>query len=105
MKGMSPITNPTIAVVKVRYETFVDSYKFQKTLQKSSERALLDLNDQRRIADNIITQIWNEVEAAYGELPEDIRRDKAADYGVVYVFRKNELPGLSVLQNVQLSLI
>jgi hypothetical protein len=105
MKGMSPITNPTIAVVKVRYENFVDSYKFQKTLQKSSERALLDLNDQRRIADNIITQIWNEVEAAYGELPEDIRRDKAADYGVVYVFRKNELPSLSVLQNVQLSLI
>jgi hypothetical protein len=105
MKGMSPITNPTIAVVKVRYENFVDSYKFQKTLQKSSERALLDLNDQRRTADNIITQIWNEVEAAYNELPEDIRRDKAADYGVVYVFRKNELPSLSVLQNVQLTLI
>ncbi|MFN8206886.1 MAG: hypothetical protein U0T82_05680 [Bacteroidales bacterium] len=105
MKGMSPITNPTIAVVKVRYENFVDSYKFQKTLQKSSERALLDLNEQRRIADSIITQIWNEVEAAYNDLPEEIRRDKAADYGVVYVFRKNELPSLSVLQNVQLTLI
>jgi hypothetical protein len=105
MKGMSPITNPTIAVVKVRYENFLDSYKFQKTLQKSSERALTDLNDQRKIADGIITQIWNEVEASYNDLPEEMRRDKAAEYGVVYVFRKNELPGLTVLQNVQLTLI
>ena len=33
-KGLTPISNPTIAVVKVRYEQFMDAYNFQKTLQK-----------------------------------------------------------------------
>lgn len=90
-KGRSPITNPTIAVVKVRYEQFMDSYKFQKTLQKNYHRALDKLAKMRTTADEIILQVWNEVENHYSDLSDDERRNNSVDYGVTYVFRKNEL--------------
>ena len=89
--GMSPITNPTIAVVKVRYEKFMEAYKNQKNLQTTNNRALKELADLRPVADSIILQIWNEVEESFKDLPDDLRREKAAEYGLVYIFRKNEL--------------
>jgi hypothetical protein len=90
-KGMSPITNPTIAVVKVRYEKFLEAYRNQKNLQISNNRSLKELADSRPVADDIILQIWNEVEESFKDLPDDLRREKAMEYGLVYVFRKNEL--------------
>jgi hypothetical protein len=90
-EGRSLITNPTIAVVKVRYENFLDSYKFQKMLQKNHQRAQDKLDDLRIKADEIIINIWNEVEDFYKNEPEDLRREKAKNYGLVYVYRKNEL--------------
>jgi len=90
-KGMSPITNPTIAVVKVRYEKFLEAYRNQKNLQVSNNRSLKELADLRPIADDIILQTWNEVEESFKDLPDDLRREKAMEYGLVYVYRKNEL--------------
>lgn len=95
-KGRSPITNPTIAVVKVRYEQFIDSYKFQKTLQKNYHRALDKLAEMRNTADEIILQVWNEVEEHFMDLSDDERRKNASEYGVSYVFRKNELQKLNL---------
>ncbi len=95
-KGRSPITNPTIAVVKVRYEQFIDSYKFQKTLQKNYHRALDKLAEMRNTADEIILQVWNEVEEHFSDLSDEERRNKASEYGVSYVFRKNELQKLDL---------
>jgi len=91
-KGRSPITNPTIAVVRVRYEQYIDAYKFQKTLQKNYHRALEKLSDMRTTADEIILQVWNEVEIYFEGLPYEERRKKAETYGLNYVFRKGELP-------------
>lgn len=90
-KGMSPITNPTIAVVKVRYEKFLEAYHNQKNLQQVNNRSLKELADLRPLADDIILQTWNEVEESFKDLPDDLRREKAMEYGLVYVFRKNEL--------------
>lgn len=90
-KGMSPITNPTIAVVKVRYEKFLEAYRNQKNLQISNNRSLKELADLRPVADDIILQTWNEVEESFKDLPDDLRREKAMEYGLVYVYRKNEL--------------
>ncbi len=98
-KGMSPITNPTIAVVKVRYDQFLEAHNYQKVLQQNTQRMLSQLNDLRVKADEIILNIWNEVEEHFKDLPDDERREKAAEYGVVYVYRKNELKGISLLNN------
>jgi hypothetical protein len=90
-KGGSPITNPTIAVVKVRYEKFLDAYNLHKTLIKKTLEYSDKTNQMRKEADEIILQIWNEVEAKHSSLPEEIRRKESEDYGLVYFFRKNEV--------------
>ena len=97
-KGQSPITNPTIAVVKVRYENFVDAYNHQRILQQNTARSLVELDSLRTKADELILNIWNEVEDYFKDLSDDERRERAKEYGLVYVYRKNELQGLQLLE-------
>ena len=99
MKGHSSVTNPTIAVVKVHYDNFLEAYKFQKMLQKNHARALNNLADIRNESDDIILNIWNEVEESYNNLPEDLKREKAQKYGLVYVYRKNEIGRISLFKD------
>lgn len=99
MKGHSPITNPTIAVVRVHYDNFIEAYKFQKMLQKNHNRALKNLADLRTEADEIILNVWNEVENTYRDLPDDIKREKSQKYGLVYVYRKNEIGQISLIKD------
>ncbi len=103
-KGQSPITNPTIAVVKVRYEKFLEAFRYQKSLQQSNIRAHDQLAEMRPKADEIISCIWNEVEASFKELPDHLRREKAIDYGLVYVFRKNEIETQPVFKSARLGI-
>ncbi len=96
-KGMSPITNPNIAIGKVWFESFEEAYKQQKMFQQNTARAQAELDALRKTADEIILCIWNEVEATFKDLSDDVKREKAKDYGVVYIFRKNEIQGISLL--------
>ncbi len=96
-KALSPITNPTIAVVTVRYEKFLEAYKYQKMLQKNYARAQERLINLREKADEIIVDIWNEVEETFKKMPDNTRREKAKSYGLVYVYRKNELKKRNLL--------
>jgi hypothetical protein len=89
-KGGSPITNPTIAVVKVRFENFIEAFNIHKTLLKKTLDYMERICDLRKEADEIILQVWNEVEAKHSILPETIRKKKSEDYGLVYFYRKNE---------------
>ena len=95
LDGNSPVTNPTIALVKVRYEAFLEKFHYQKTLQKNTSRAWDKLSELRKEADMIILQVWNEVEESFKDLPDDLKREKAKEYGLVYVYRKNELNNIS----------
>ena len=88
--GGHPITNPTIALVKVRFEDFKRAHQNQKQLQEISNRALGKIAELRQQADQIILSVWNEVESKYLPLEPEKRREKAKEYGVVYVFRQNE---------------
>jgi hypothetical protein len=98
-KGMSPITNPTIAVVKVRFEKFLESYHSQKNLRQSNCRTLKELSEARPDADDIIVNVWNEVEETFKDLPDDFRRERATEYGLVYVYRKTELSEQSLFKS------
>jgi hypothetical protein len=89
-KGGSPITNPTIAVVKVRFENFIEANNFSKILAKKTLDYSERLGDMRREADRIILNIWNEVEANCNSLPEEVRKKECEEYGLVYFYRKNE---------------
>ncbi len=89
-KGGSPITNPTIAVVKVRFESFIEANNNLKQQTKriqdySAKTALL-----RKETDNLILQIWNEVEKTFADLPPEIRKKECEKHGIVYFYRKSE---------------
>lgn len=104
LQGLTPITNPAIALVKVRYEQFVDAYKFQKTLQADKRRAMDNIVQLRVDVDAIILAIWNEVEEFFKDLPDNLMREKSAEYGVSYVFRKNELRKINLSSTLQFSM-
>jgi len=90
-KGGSPITNPTIAVVKVRFENFIEAWNYHNTLAKRT----IDYTEKnyalRKEADEIILQLWNEIEKTNIALPEYVRKSACEEYGLVYFYRKGEL--------------
>ena len=88
--GGNPLYNPSIAVVKVKFDQFIDAYHFQKTLQNNTARWTGKVAELRKEADEIILDIWNEVEENYASLPDDLKREKAAEYGLIYVYRPME---------------
>ncbi|MDD2279221.1 MAG: hypothetical protein PHD06_03115 [Bacteroidales bacterium] len=102
--GQPPITNPTIAVVKVRYENFIDASNHQRILQQNTQRCQMELEDLRAKADEIILNVWNEVEETLKDLPDHERRERAQEYGLVYVYRKNEIRELQLFERVELDL-
>jgi hypothetical protein len=90
-KGGSPITNPTIAVVKVRFENFIEAWTFHNTLAKRTNDYTEKNCILRKEADEIILNLWNEVEATHNKFPEDMRKKLSEEYGLVFFYRKGEL--------------
>jgi len=90
LHGGNPIYNPSIALVKVKFDQFLDAYHFQKTLQNNTARWTSKVVELRNEADEIILDIWNEVEEHFAGLPDDLKREKAVEYGLTYVYRPME---------------
>jgi hypothetical protein len=91
LEGGSPIYNPTIAKVKVHYDIFMEGYERQKNLQSITNRSLEELASMRKRADEIILDIWNQVEERFKAIiPGTLRMEKCQEYGVVYYYRANE---------------
>ena len=90
-QGGIPIYNPTIARVKVHYDIFLESYERQKNYQALTNRSLDELASMRGRADELILDIWNQVEAKYQDItPNDTRLEKCRDYGLIYYYRSSE---------------
>ena len=96
---MSPVTNPTIARVKVHYEDFVRLNISQKGLQDSNTKALAKISELRGKADSIILNLWNEIEDHFSNNTPTVKREKAAEYGVSYVYRKHEKEEIEAEKN------
>jgi hypothetical protein len=45
----------------------------------------------RKEADELILDLWNEIERSHINHPEDLRKIKNEEYGLVYFYRKGEL--------------
>jgi hypothetical protein len=90
-KGGSPITNPTIAVVKVRFENFIEALNYHNTFAKKTCDYTEKNSSMRKEADDIILQLWNEVETAHTSLPDERKKILNEDYGFIYFYRKSEL--------------
>lgn len=89
-KGGSPIYNPSIALVKVKVEEFNETAIFQQNLKRNTLRSYEKLQHLRKSTNEFISKLWTEVEDNMGNLPPKNRRQYAQEYGIVYVFRRNE---------------
>lgn len=89
-KGGVPIYNPTIAKVSVHFDIFKEMQFNQKNYQQSTARCLDRLSSMRNQADEIILEIWNQVENAFQHLPMKSKIDQCKEYGVIYYLRKKE---------------
>lgn len=97
-QGGSPITNPTIAVVKVRFENFLDALNYHNTLARKTQEYSDKITTLRQEADNIILQIWNEVENTFNDNSDNGRKEHCEEYGMVYFYRKNEIEKISMTE-------
>ncbi len=90
MEGGSPILNPKISLISMHYEKFIEAYHYQKRLKESSAKANMNVASLRMKADQIILDIWNEVEKNFESYEPNEKRKLSASYGLVYVYRKSE---------------
>jgi len=100
-EGGNPIYSPSIALVRVNCDKFKDAYNHQKILQSNTQRFSEQVAHRRHEADQLILDIWNDVESHFKDIPEEKRREICCRYGLVYVWRKTELDKLKELESVQ----
>ena len=81
------IYNPTMGRVSVVYEIFKEMYERQQTLQQRTAEALANISDMRFEVDELIFEIWGEVEKAFASLTGEDRIKRCSEYGVIYYYR------------------
>lgn len=89
-QGGRPIYNPTIGMVSTHIDIFNDCYQQQKRLKDNIERALESLKRIRPEVDDVILELWNQIEAHFKDEPPETRFDMCRKFGVVYYYRKGE---------------
>jgi hypothetical protein len=88
--GGLPIYNPAIAKVKVHYEVFKEYKSTQKVYQTTTNRNWEELVSLRQKGDEIILDIWNQVEAKFKHEKPYSKLTKCQAIGLVYYYRKGE---------------
>ena len=89
-RGTAPIYNPSIAKVNVMYTLFREGYQTQKLHQKATMRIQDEVVAYREKVDQLILEIWEEVEQDKTGLTTDQRLDRNRQYGIIYYYRKGE---------------
>ena len=89
-KGGLPIYNPTIGKVATHLDIFRDAYLDHKRKKELTEKALANIQVLRPEIDEIILDLWNQIEAYYAELPPETRFDACRKLGVIYYYRRHE---------------
>lgn len=89
-KGGRPINNPAIGTVMTHLDVFKDVLDQQKKLQARTQRVQDDLNKIRPEVDEIILEIWNQIEKHYESEPPEVRFPECRKLGIVYYYRRHE---------------
>ncbi|MGC3977255.1 MAG: hypothetical protein QM751_02875 [Paludibacteraceae bacterium] len=88
--GGFPIYNPTIGKVQVHFEVFKEYKMTQKLYQSTTNRNWEELVKLRQKADDIVLDIWNQVEHFYKDESPVNKLAHCRRYGIIYYYRKNE---------------
>jgi hypothetical protein len=88
--GGVPLYNPAIAKVKVHYDIFKEYRDNQLFLQQNTARYGDKVNALRQPVDDLILDIWNQIEGFFGECPPYTRMESCKQFGVIYYYRRGE---------------
>ena len=99
LTGATRIYNPSPAMVKVKFEKFLETYNLHKDILNTSQKIQEKVNESRSLADKLISDLWNEIEEAYSNLPPEEKRLKCSEYGLVYIFRPSEKETIRTMEN------
>tara|TARA_R110001592_G_scaffold88812_2_gene261422 strand:+ start:593 stop:1258 length:666 start_codon:yes stop_codon:yes gene_type:complete len=84
-KGIESISHPNhkkIKEIKEKTESVRGELEEIEMLFKNNH---IEITKQRQKVDAFIKQIWNEIELQFANEPIEIKREQAAEYGVVYI--------------------
>lgn len=88
--GGVPIYNPNIAKVKVHFSIFADHFYSCSTYKTNAEKHRADLVQMRPLVDDLLLDLWNQVEAFYAEQPLSVRVERGKQFGLIYYLRDTE---------------
>lgn len=77
-------------MVSTHLDIFRERYNSQKELQGHSTKALEKIRELRPEVDEILLELWNQIEKHFGNEPPEVRYAECRKYGVVYYYRRNE---------------
>jgi len=89
-EGGKYLTNPGIGVVKVWFDKFYEEYQEQQNVHHRNVVEIEHINEIRDEADEVIKDLWDEIETAFVHLSEESRREECSKYGITYVYEDAE---------------
>ena len=89
-KGGRPIYNPSIGMVSTHLDIFREAYEQQRRLQQRTQKVVDDLQSIRPEVDEILLDLWNQIEKHFENEPPEVRFAECRKFGVVYYYRRHE---------------
>ncbi|MDO4161028.1 MAG: hypothetical protein Q4D41_11280 [Prevotellaceae bacterium] len=89
-RGGRPIYNPTAGMVNTHLDIFRETYEQQKRLQMRTNQDLENLKAIRPEVDEVLLELWNQIEEHFKDEPLDKRLDECRKLGMIYYYRRNE---------------
>lgn len=89
-QGGRPIYNPSIGMVGTHYDIYREMIDRQRALVERVNRALEKLQLLRPVADEVLLDLWNQIEEHFASEPPETRFNHCREYGIVYYYRRHE---------------
>ena len=88
--GGKPILSPPIGVVATHFDVFKEKYNAQRQYKSKTAGAKADIDALRPQVDEVILDLWNQIEKHFENEPPERRYQLCRKYGVVYYYRRHE---------------
>lgn len=89
-KGGRPIYNPSLGMLNTHYDIFAEAVRQQQSLQERCQRDARDIQELRPQVDEVILDLWNQIEKYYENEPPEVRFKACRKFGVIYYYRRHE---------------
>lgn len=89
-KGGRPIYNPSLGMLNTHYDIFAEAVRQQQALQERCLKDSRDIQELRPKVDEVILDLWNQIEKHYESEPPKVRFKACRKFGVIYYYRRHE---------------